>query len=472
MASKTLEQILQAMPPVDRVYMSVALLSMKEKANDEYELTLMSEEVIIALCGLNSMFKTEPYNILGSDFQLPSAVMSDKLDEIGKQYALKRRDIEKMKTSRDKQREQDRYMAMKGVEYVRLNVAKAFSAWAAKKEIEKTYAWKERLESNAKTVFDSLCYHYSNEVWRKNLIMNSEKYDADSEQLELSVYYNNFDGSKSVSLTGFLSIPPKDYEFFKLDRDVILNDNTYAKDLTVINNYVFPSTMSLCCYFRKAPFLSASIVHNFEIMFTESNGYSISPDDINGIPEDAREYLQGHVFHYKDYVDSLSGLIPSYEVRYSAGNIFDDFVKRFPKCLQPPAEKFHNHYYLDSSNGYYGKLYNWEDKRVYTQMEEDEIIRKFTVECMKMVYERFCSKYESFPKVVLPKYEDVENILRTGTEEDLEKVMPDLPDKSIDINNEDDVLDEAIRETKSQLRKQNRHCSHSWLLTWLLGLFM
>ena len=299
LASKTLEQILQAMPPVDRVYMSVALLSMKEKANDEYELTLMSEEVIIALCGLNSMFKTEPYNILGSDFQLPSAVMSDKLDEIGKQYALKRRDIEKMKTSRDKQREQDRYMAMKGVEYVRLNVAKAFSAWAAKKEIEKTYAWKERLESNAKTVFDSLCYHYSNEVWRKNLIMNSEKYDADSEQLELSVYYNNFDGSKSVSLTGFLSIPPKDYEFFKLDRDVILNDNTYAKDLTVINNYLFPSTMSLCCYFRKAPFLSASIVHNFEIMFTESNGYSISPDDINGIPEDAREYLQGHVFHYK-----------------------------------------------------------------------------------------------------------------------------------------------------------------------------
>ena len=62
LASKTLEQILQAMPPVDRVYMSVALLSMKEKANDEYELTLMSEEVIIALCGLNSMFKTEPYN--------------------------------------------------------------------------------------------------------------------------------------------------------------------------------------------------------------------------------------------------------------------------------------------------------------------------------------------------------------------------------------------------------------------------
>ncbi len=467
MASKTLEQILQAMPMNDKVYLSVALLSMKEKANDEYDLTLMSEEVIIALCGLNSMFKTEPYNILGSDFQLPSTVMSDKLDEIGKQYALKRRDIEKMKTSRDKQREQDRYMAMKGIEYVLLNVAKAFSAWAAKKEIEKTYAWKDRLESDAKTVFDSLCYHYSNEVWRKNLIIYPEKYDADSEQLELSVYYNNFDGSKSVSLTGFLSIPPDDYEFFKLDRDVILNDNTYAKDLIVINNYVFPSIMSLCCFFRNEHMID-SYFHNFEIILTETKGYSISPDDIKGISEVAREHLQGHVFHYKDYVDSLSVLIPSYEIRYSARNIFDDFVRRFPKCLQPVANKFHNHYYLDSRNGYYGKLYNWKDKRVYTQKEKEEIIREFTVECMKMVYDRFCAKYESSSKVVLPKYEDVENILKSGTEEDLEKAMPDLPDKSIDMNNESDVLEEAIRETKAQLRNQNRHRSHSSLL----GIFM
>ncbi len=475
LASKTLEQILQVMPLIDRGYMAVALELMKEKATDEYELTLMSEEVIIALCGLNSMLKTEPYNILGSDFQLPSAVMSDKLDEIGKQYALKRRDIEKMKTSRDKQREQDRYMAMKGVEYVRLSVAKAFSAWATKKEIEKTYAWKDRLASDAKAVFDSLCYHYSNEVWRKNLIINPEKYDADSEQLELSVYYKNFDGSKSVSLTGFLSIPPADYEFFKLDRDVILDDNTYAKDMIVINDYVFPSIMSLCCSFRNTRSLSASIFHNLEILFTESNGYSISPDDINGIPEVAREHLQGHVFHYKDYVDSLSVLIPSYEVRYSVGNIFGDFVRRFPKCLQPLAGEFHNHYYLDSRNGYYDRLYNWdnwEDKRVYTQMEKDEIVRKFTVECMKMVYDQFCAKYESSSKVKLPKYEDVENILKSGTEEDLEKAMPDLPDKSIDINNEYDALEEAIRKTEAQLRNQNQHRSHSWFLTWLLGLFM
>lgn len=302
------------------------------------------------------------------------------------------------------------------------------------------------------------------------MIINPEKYDADSEQLELSVYYKNFDGSESVSLTGFLSIPPADYEFFKLDRDVILDDNTYAKDLIVINNYVFPSIMSLCCVFRNTRSLSASISHNFEIMFTESNGYSISPDDINGIPEVAREHLQGHVFHYKDYVDSLFVLIPSYEVRYSVGNIFDDFVRRFPKCLQPPAEEFHNHYYLDSSNGYYDKLYNWEDKRVYTQMEKDEILREFTVECMKMVYDRFCAKYESSSKVELPKYEDVENILGSGTEEDLEKAMPDLPDKGIE--NEYDVLEESIRETKAQLRNQNQHRSHSWLLTWLLGLFM
>jgi len=303
------------------------------------------------------------------------------------------------------------------------------------------------------------------------LIINPEKYDADSEQLELSVYYNNFDGSKSVSLTGFLSIPPADYEFFKLDRDVILDDNTYAKDMIVINDYVFPSIMSLCCSFRNTRSLSASIFHNLEILFTESNGYSISPDDINGISEVAREHLQGHVFHYKDYVDSLSVLIPSYEVRYSVGNIFDDFVRRFPKCLQPPAEEFHNHYYLDSRNGYYDKLYNWdnwEDKRVYTQMEKDEIIRKFTVECMKMVYDRFCAKYKSFPNVVLPKYESVESILKSGTEEDLEKAMPDLPDKGIDINNEEDVLEEAIRKTEAQLRNQNSHRSHSWLL----GIFM
>ena len=143
--------------------------------------------------------------------------------------------------------------------------------------------------------------------------------------------------------------------------------------------------------------------------------------------------------------------------------------------MQPLAGEFHNHYYLDSRNGYYDRLYNWdnwEDKRVYTQMEKDEIVRKFTVECMKMVYDQFCAKYESSSKVKLPKYEDVENILKSGTEEDLEKAMPDLPDKSIDINNEYDALEEAIRKREAQLRNQNQHRSHSWFLTWLLGLFM
>lgn len=50
--------------------------------------------------------------------------------------------------------------------------------------------------------------------------------------------------------------------------------------------------------------------------------------------------------------------------------------------------------------------------------------------------------------------------------------MPDLPDKGIDINNEYDALDEAIRKTEAQLQNQNQHRSHPWLLTWLLGLFM
>lgn len=49
-------------------------------------------------------------------------------------------------------------------------------------------------------------------------------------------------------------------------------------------------------------------------------------------------------------------------------------------------------------------------------MEKDEIVRKFTVECMKMVYDQFCAKYKSFPNVVLPKYESVESILKSGTE--------------------------------------------------------
>lgn len=271
-----------ALSDSDKLGFSMLLLTTANDAKNEYEFMIGIENMLCTMFGVASLTNPENANSY-YEYRL-----TNQMKTIAKWYFDERARIEKQKTAMDVERERER---LSNFYALKQDIKTAILKWSTKGTYEKREEYLNRLQKNAITAFDSICYKLCTKQYFDNIKIETIGYDVDNESYSIKTYYivNKQETAPVILKTKMQVETAKVYRFPYFIRDYAVPVNLYYHNGFLYSNKIFDIENK---YYFESNFTSNEPV---EITY---NGLNISNDDLNLV-------LNGYVFDYKKYINHV-----------------------------------------------------------------------------------------------------------------------------------------------------------------------
>lgn len=282
LAGEAGKKVYDALSDSDKLTFSMTMLTAANNAKNDYEIMIGIEDALCAMFGVASLTNPEQAT---SYYEYR---MTNQMKTIAKWYFDERAKIEKQKTKLDIEREKER---LTGFYAIKQDIKSAFLIWSTKGTYEKQADYVTRLQKNAKTAFDSICYKLCTKQYFDNIKIETVGYNVDNEMYSIKTYYVvNKQETGTVTLQTKMQVEvAKEYKFPYFVRDEVVPVNLYYHDGLLLSNKL----------------LDVENNYHFENSFDSNEPLEIPYNILNISNEDLYSVMNGYIFNYEKHVGKL-----------------------------------------------------------------------------------------------------------------------------------------------------------------------